>query len=55
MDLLKKTDEEIMEIANPIWDNLVRASNQKNYGEFTRGLCFNELYNISKIHIIPAS
>ena len=31
MDLLKKTDEEIIEIANPIWDNLVKTSNQKNY------------------------
>ena len=36
MDLLKKTDEEIIKIANPIWDNLVRASNQKDYGGFTR-------------------
>ena len=36
MDLLKKTDEEIIEIANPIWDNLIKTSNQKNYGGFTR-------------------
>ena len=36
MDLLKKTDEEIIQIANPIWDNLIRASNQKDYGVFKR-------------------
>ena len=29
MDFLKKTDEEIIEIANPIWDNLLRTSNQR--------------------------
>ena len=36
MDLLKKTDKEIIEIANPIWDNLVKTSNLKDYGGFTR-------------------
>ena len=32
MDLLKKTDDEIVKIANPIWENLIKTSNQKNYG-----------------------
>ncbi len=36
MNLLDKTDEEIIEIASPIWDNLVKASNIKDYGGFTR-------------------
>ena len=31
MKLLEKTDEEILEIANPIWDDLVKYSNNKDY------------------------
>ena len=36
MKLLEKTDEEILEIANPIWDNLVQCSNNKNYSGLKR-------------------
>ena len=31
MKLLEKTDEEILEIANPLWDDLVKYSNNKDY------------------------
>lgn len=36
MNIIDKTDEEILELANPFWDDLVKASNNKNYGAFTR-------------------
>ena len=36
MKLLDKTDKEIIEIANPIWNNLIKTSNTKDYGGFTR-------------------
>ena len=29
MDILSKKDDEIYELAKPIWDNLVRSSNLK--------------------------
>ena len=32
MNLLEKSDDEIIAIANPIWDNLVKTSNMKDYG-----------------------
>ena len=32
MDILSKTDDEIYELAKPIWDNLVKSSNLKDYG-----------------------
>ena len=31
MDILSKTDDEIYELAKPIWDNLVKSSNLKDY------------------------
>ena len=36
MDLLKKKDDEIFKIADPFWVDLVKASNQQDYGSFTK-------------------
>lgn len=36
MNIIEKTDEEILEIAHPMWADLVKYSNEKNYGAFTR-------------------
>ena len=36
MNIIENTDEEILAIANPFWDDLVKYSNNKNYGAFTR-------------------
>ena len=36
MSILKKTDEEILAIANPMWADLIKYSNEGNYGAFTR-------------------
>ena len=38
MSLLEKSDEEIIKIADPIWANLVKSSNIKDYGGFTLSL-----------------
>jgi hypothetical protein len=51
MDLLKKTDEEIIKIANPIWDNLLRTSNQKNYGGFTRDFSTQMLFGANEVEL----
>ena len=51
MDLLKKTDEEIIEIANPIWDNLVKTSNQKDYGGFTKDFSSQMLFGANEVEI----
>lgn len=36
MNILEKTDEEILAIANPMWADLIKYSNEGNYGAFTR-------------------
>ena len=51
MDLLNKTDEEIIEIADPIWDNLIKASNQKNYGEFTKDFSSQMLFGANEVEL----
>jgi len=36
MNIIEKTDQEILELANPMWADLVKYSNEGNYGAFTR-------------------
>jgi len=51
MKLLEKTDEEILEIANPIWDDLVKYSNNKDYGGFTKNFSAQMLFSANEIEI----
>ena len=51
MKLLKKTDEEILEIASPIWDDLVKYSNNKDYSGFTKHFSAQMLYGANEVEI----
>ena len=51
MNLLEKTDEEILEIANPLWDDLIKYSNSKDYGSFTKHFSKQMLLDVNEIII----
>ena len=51
MKLLDKTDKEIIEIANPIWNNLIKTSNAKDYGGFTRDFSSQMLYGANEVEL----
>tara|TARA_X000000368_G_scaffold367406_1_gene314736 strand:- start:2806 stop:3156 length:351 start_codon:yes stop_codon:yes gene_type:complete len=51
MEFLKKTDKEIKEISQPIWDNLIKTSNIKDYGGFTRDFSSQMLYGASEVEL----
>ena len=51
MSLLDKSDEEIIKIAEPIWDNLVKSSNIKDYGGFTRDFSSQMLYGANEVEL----
>ena len=51
MNLLEKTDEEISNIANPLWDNLVKSSNNKDYFEFIRDFSAKMLFGANEVEI----
>ena len=51
MELLEKSDKEIQEIAQPIWDNLVKTSNIKDYGGFTRDFSSQMLYGANEVEL----
>ena len=51
MSLLDKSDEEIIKIADPIWNNLVKSSNIKDYGGFTRDFSSQMLYGANEVEL----
>ena len=51
MKLLEKTDKEILEIANPIWDDLVKYSNNKDYSGFTKHFSAQMLYGANEVEL----
>ena len=51
MSLLEKKDEEIFKIAEPIWDNLVKSSNMKDYGGFTKDFSSQMLYGAYEVEL----
>ena len=51
MSLLKKSDEEIIKIAGPIWANLVKSSNIKDYGGFAKDFSSQMLYGANEVEL----
>ncbi len=51
MKLVEKTDQEILKIAEPIWNNLVNSSNNKDYGSFTKDFSSQMLYGANEVEL----
>ena len=51
MSLIEKSDEEIIKIASPIWSNLVKSSNIKDYGGFTKDFSSQMLYGANEVEL----
>ena len=51
MKLFDKSDKEILEIAQPIWDNLVKSSNIKDYGTFTKDFSSQMLFGANEVEL----
>ena len=51
MGIKEKSDEEIIKIAEPIWANLVKSSNIKDYGSFTKDFSSQMLYGANEVEL----
>ena len=51
MDILSMKDDEVYEIAKPIWHNLVKSSNLKDYGGFTRDFSTQMLFGANEVEL----
>lgn len=51
MNIIDKTDEEILELAHPMWDDLVKYSNKGQYGKFIRNFSYNLLLGLNEMEV----
>jgi hypothetical protein len=51
MSLSDKSDDEIFELAKPIWNNLVKSSNIKDYGGFTKDFSTQMLFGANEVEL----
>ncbi len=51
MNIIDKTDEEIMEIARPYWDDLIKYSNKGQYGRFVRNFSYDLLLGLNEVEV----
>lgn len=49
MNILEKSDEEIQAIADPLWRDLVKYSNEGQYGEFVKS--FSNSFALAMDHV----
>ncbi|EGV32261.1 hypothetical protein ThidrDRAFT_1497 [Thiorhodococcus drewsii AZ1] len=51
MNIIDKTDEEILEIAHPMWDDLVNYSNKGQYGKFIKKFSYDLLLGLNEVEV----
>jgi len=51
MKIVEKNDDEILDIANPLWSHLIKASNDGRYGEFTKHFSHDLLLGLNEIEV----
>jgi hypothetical protein len=51
MNINDKTDDEILEIANPLWDELIQYSNKGQYGKFIRKFSYQLLLGLNEVEL----
>lgn len=51
MNIIEKTDEEILEVAHPMWADLIKYSNEGEYGKFIRKFSYDLLLGLNEVEV----
>jgi hypothetical protein len=51
MNINDKSDEEILEIAHPMWDELIKYSNKGQYGKFIKKFSYDLLLGLNEVEL----
>lgn len=51
MNIIEKTDEEILAIAHPYWEDLVKWSNAGKYGEFVKNFAKSLAFGLNQMEV----
>lgn len=50
-NIIHMSDEDILEVAHPMWDDLIKYSNKGQYGKFIRKFSYNLLFGLNEVEI----
>lgn len=50
-NIIDSTDEEILAVAHPMWEDLVRFSNKGQYGKFIRKFSYHLLIGLNEVEL----
>lgn len=51
MNIVEKTDDEVVAIAHPMWEDLIKYSNEGEYGKFIRQFSYDLLYGLNEVEV----
>lgn len=51
MNIIDDSDEEILEVAHPMWDDLIKYSNKGQYGKFIRKFSYELLLGLNEVEL----
>jgi len=51
MNIIEQSDDEILAIAHPMWDDLIKYSNEGEYGKFIRKFSYELLFGLNEVEI----
>ncbi|MEM8845249.1 MAG: hypothetical protein AAGB35_09430 [Pseudomonadota bacterium] len=51
MNIIENTDDEILEVAHSYWDDLIKFSNEGEYGKFTRNFSYECLLGLNEVEV----
>ena len=51
MNIVEKSDDEILAIAHPMWEDLIKYSNEGEYGKFIRNFSYDLLFGLNEIEV----
>jgi hypothetical protein len=49
MNIIDHSDEEILAVAHPMWDDLIKYSNKGQYGKFIRQFSYDLLLGLNEV------
>ena len=51
MNIIEHSDDEIAAIAHPMWEELIKYSNEGEYGKFIRKFSYEMLFGLNEVEI----
>lgn len=51
MNIIEQSDDEILAVAHPMWEDLIRYSNEGEYGKFVRNFSYDLLFGLNEVEV----